>query len=325
MCRLLLFAALLCLPVFAQAEAIFSAVSENDLYASGTDRYYTNGVRYSVMLTDQDAPQFAAELAELLPMVDKAERKGVVYSLGHNLYTPNDIANPAPDPDQRPYAAMLYVSAAFAAAPKNLKTLDEAEVMVGMVGPAALGEDVQSYVHRVVDSPQPQGWDYQLKNEPILNLFWQRRWPRQWVAELDSLRLSLTPHTGVALGNAYIYGSVGGGLSLSPKNSPLQDYPLRVRPSMPGTGYFAPVNKVSWSLFAGTEVRLVARDIFLDGNTFTDSPNVDKHPVVLDAQIGAAITYKKARLAYTAVYRTKEFHNQSSNSIFGALSLSFHF
>jgi lipid A 3-O-deacylase len=99
--------------------------------------------------------------------------------------------------------------------------------------------------------------------------------------------------------------------------------PLRVRPSMPGTGYFPkPEHGFSWSLFGGINGRAVGRNIFLDGNTFENSPSVDKKPFVYDINAGVDFTYGQTRLSYTLVHRSKEFDTQDETSIFGAVSIS---
>lgn len=58
---------------------------------------------------------------------------------------------------------------------------------------------------------------------------------------------------------------------------PLDYGPPRIQPSLPGSGFFVPPqDRFGWYLFAGVEGRAVARNIFLDGNTFRDSRSVDK-------------------------------------------------
>ena len=104
------------------------------------------------------------------------------------------------------------------------------------------------------------------------------------------------------------------------------DYgPPRIQPSLPGSGFFVPQNGFGWYLFAGVEGRAVARNIFLDGNTFRDSRSVDKEPLVGDLQFGFALTWSDVRLGYTHVLRTREFKTQGKTSEFGAVSLSIQF
>ncbi len=75
-------------------------------------------------------------------------------------------------------------------------------------------------------------------------------------------------------------------------------------------------------MFAGLEGRYVLRNIFLDGNTFTDSHSVDKRPFVIDMQVGGAVLFGRTRLTYTHVIMSPEFNEQREWDHFGALTLS---
>jgi hypothetical protein len=66
----------------------------------------------------------------------------------------------------------------------------------------------------------------------------------------------------------------------------------------------------------------VGHDIFIDGNTFGDSPSVGHNVFVADLSTGVAINYKDTSLAYAFVYRTREFPGQESAQIFGTISLN---
>ncbi len=69
--------------------------------------------------------------------------------------------------------------------------------------------------------------------------------------------------------------------------------------------------------------RLVARDVFLDGNTWVDSPSVDKWPLVGEGTAGLALRWFGLRLAYTYVWRSEEFHGQDGHTEFGSLNLTY--
>ena len=96
---------------------------------------------------------------------------------------------------------------------------------------------------------------------------------------------------------------------------------------MSGTGYFdVPDQKWNWYLFAGVDGRAIARNIFLDGNTFgDDNSTVDKKYFVGDAVAGVAFTLYDYRLSYTANYRTKEFDTQDDDTVFGSITLTTRF
>jgi hypothetical protein len=52
---------------------------------------------------------------------------------------------------------------------------------------------------------------------------------------------------------------------------------------------------------------------------------VDKKPFVGDLQTGLVVQWKRFRITYTQIFRTKEFDGQDDGDLFGSLSLSYHF
>ncbi len=305
-------------------EQFMTLTVENDLFGSGDDRNYTNGVRLGWFDTNAVAPAAARIIDPLIPMFSVNDTTSVHYSLGQNLYAPRNLLAKTPNPKDRPYAGFIYGSMGLTSITDN--HLDDIELTVGMIGSAALGEQTQKFVHNLINSDDPKGWDHQLKNEPALMASWQRLWPEAYTAEIGNLHFRTSPYGGATLGNVYTYANSGVMLQLVPKDSKWQGMPLRVRPAMPGSGYFSvPENEFSWSVFAGLEGRALARNIFLDGNSFRDSPSVDKKLFVGDANIGLAFAYGKTQISYTLNYRSEEFHGQDGSDLFGAVSLGHRF
>ena len=297
---------------------------ENDMFGGGTDKNYTSGARLTWFDLGAEPPFLAEVLDSLVPSFRVNDTTSVYYSVGQNLYTPEDIRAPSPDPLDRPYAAFLYGSAGFTSITDN--HIDDLELTLGVVGPLAFGEQTQKQVHEWVGSPEPQGWDFQLENEPGLILSWQRSWPEAFAATPGPLHMRVTPHVGTTLGNVYTYANVGLTLQLLPDADRWQTQPLRVRPAIPGSGFFAPPsNAWAWSVFAGVEGRAVGRNIFLDGNSFRDSRSVDRRYFVADASAGLSLTYGAARISYTFNWRSREFDRQDDPSIFGAIAVGYRF
>lgn len=297
---------------------------ENDNFGNGSDKNYTSGVRLTYFDYGAKPAGFADILDRYVPTFKINETTSTYYSFGQNLYTPENIQARTPDPNDRPYAAFLYVSAGLTSLTDN--HVDDLEATIGIVGPWALGEQTQKFIHKVLEADDPSGWNHQLRNEPGLILSWQRQWPESYTVDIDGLTFRAAPHTGVTLGNVYTYGSGGLSFQLTPAQYKWQSNPLRVRPAIPGSGYFSvPENQFAWSLFAGVEGRAVGHNIFLDGNTFQDSPSVDKKYLIADANAGVSFTYGKAQLSYTINWRSKEFKGQKDPSIFGAVSLGYRF
>lgn len=298
---------------------------ENDAIGGGTDENYTSGVRLTYFGVKTDVPPVIDKIAEAVPTFDINETTSTFFTVGQSLFTPADITIAANQNNDRPWAAFLYGSVGLASVTDN--HLDELEVTLGVVGPEALGEQTQQFVHNhITNSEDPQGWDNQLNFEPGVILSWRRRWPAWLTDNIGDFRFRVEPDINVSLGNIYTYAGTGLTATFGPYDGRLQDTPPRVQPAMPGTGFFdTPDNKLSWYLFAGVNGRAMARNIFLDGNTFSDSHSVDKNILVGDANAGVAFTYDDYRLSYTLNYRTKEFEGQDDSSIFGSVTLTTRF
>ena len=302
---------------------------ENDFFGGGTDRHFSHGSRIECIskpikwITDaaDKLPWFSSDKALSHP--EGAFKARVNLSIGQNIYTPEKTDTPQLIHDDRPYAGWLYLGFGIVAN-QGSRRYDKVKLEVGMVGPGSFAEEVQTFWHSLLSIPVPQGWNNQLNSEPGAILYYEqaRRYGRRDL--LFGLDGDMIPHFGGALGNVFTYGATGLTARMGPDLK--DDFgPPRIRPSLPGGGYFRRKKGFNWYLFAGFEGRLVLRNIFLDGNNFTDSHSVDRKPFVGDFQTGLAIQLKNIRLSYTQIFRLKEFKEQEKADVFGALSLSYQF
>lgn len=299
-----------------------SFILENDLFYN-VDRHYTNGVRL-VWVPDRTTapPEWAMAVARQVPWFPEKGTVRTGYALGQSMFTPSDIRLADPPAGERPYAGWLYGTVGLGV--ESGRQLDQFAMTLGMVGPASLAEESQTFVHKVIDSDQPRGWDTQLKNEPGLVLTYQRSWRELAAKTFLGNELDFSPHMGGALGNVFTYANAG--ITMRYGQQLPNDYgPPRIQPGLPGTSDFSPVSDFGWYLFAGIDGRAVVRNIFLDGNSFRDSRSVDKYPLVGDLQFGLVLDWPAIRLSYTHVLRTREFQNQDGSDDFGAVSLSVKF
>lgn len=296
---------------------------ENDLIGDGSDQFYTSGIQVNYFNVESKPPVLVKRVVDSWLGFDIGDATATSFTLGQKIFTPQNINISTPQNQARPWAGWLYGSVGLTNVyPTHV---DQFGVTLGVVGPASLAEQTQTFIHKhITDSPKPMGWNNQLHTEPGLILSWDRRWPIVLAADIDGYRLRVEPNAGIAIGNVSTFAGVGGTMTFGPNQKQLQDTPPRLPPAMAGTGYFdTPQNRDwDWYLFTGLNGRVVARDIFLDGNSFRDSAAIDKKRFVMDANAGAAITYGDTRLAYTLIYRTKEFYGQSDPAIFGSLSLT---
>lgn len=310
-----------------QDRGVFSLVVENDSLATGDDRNYTSGIKLAYVSPAERVPDWLQGWGGFTRALSNSEPDFWGAAIGQSLFTPEDIAaNPAP-PDQHPYAGWLYAQIMVAAledtgAGDRPDYLDTYELEFGLVGPAALGEESQRGIHQILNAPDPQGWDSQLENEFAFAASYDRRW-RAWrgsVGVRQGLELDLTPNAGVTLGTLRTEARLGVTARLGWRID--NDYgPPRVRPSLSGVEHFTG-GDLSWSVFAGVQGRAVARNLFLDGNTFVDSASVEREAFVGDGQLGFSVSAAAWRLAYTYVVRSEEFDTQDARQDFGALALS---
>lgn len=305
------------------ADQILTMTSENDAYTRNGDGYYTNGMRFSYLDGDNTPPAWLRAIAYKVPMFSMASATIPLYSIGQSIYTPADIRPFTAQPNDRPYAGYVYGSVGVSAG--DMRHVDDLELTAGWVGPGAAGETVQRRYHEAIGIQKPNGWAHQLHDEPALGASWQRRWPRRLAIPLGQGLISTMPYVGTTVGNVNTHTTAGAVLSWRSDRAMLTDMPLRVAPAVPGTGYFDASNGLNTLLFVGVEGRAVARNIFLDGNTFVESPSVRKRNGVADISAGVMLTYKRYQVGYTAVYRSPEFFGQPQGQVFGALSLGMKF
>lgn len=287
----------------------FQVFVENDMLAH-SDRYYTNGIKFGgglpirvlreVLGDTLEGP--AANLLDALGPKAVGEIKVGMFA-GQNLYTPKSITVATPQPNDRPWAAWLYVGGVAQRALGN--RLDSVEIDIGMVGPAALGREIQSGWHRLIDSPRPLGWQHQLPNEPAF-----------LVSYLSKQRIArgnweFVPHGGVTVGTVMTLGRIGGLLrwgrnmsgfgpdTIEPGGAMLQSMRDEVTTGASG---------LEWYVFASVDHRLVAHNVFLDGTVFRDSASVSRRPHVYDVAVGVSARVNRLRMSLTRVRRSEEFH-----------------
>lgn len=310
--------------------------TENDRYVlPSTDRHYTNGLKLSWLSRKQDdLPALLNRISNLPSLFvesgSKPLTRRVGVAIGHSIFTPEDTRSRAFVDDDRPYAGWAYVAFSLQAVHGDdrggLARQDTLGLELGVVGRAAGGEPVQNTWHDIIGADRSKGWDNQLENEPGVNLLFERKWRTDALAEFKPLGLSLDliPHYSMSLGN--VLTAFGAGATIRIGQELQEDFgPPRIRPSLPGSEGFRAGGGFGWYVFAGAEGRAVARNVFLDGNTFRGSHSVTKNPLVGDFQFGLAVVYRKVRVTYTHVVRTKEFDGQPRPDRFGAISLSVRF
>lgn len=330
----------------AAAQCTVASIQfENDIGLGGTDRHYTHGSRISCMSENQTGDAAAKEIARALSFnlggyALLASDRDVRYSvaLGQTMFTPEDLNRTDLIADDRPYAGWLFGSFGLVLGPRDeqkvgstaFDRMESIQLTLGVVGPASGADRTQKLVHSVIDADKPRGWRNQLRNEPGFIVEYEQKWrteARNLLPGSNLLQVDLMPSASVALGNIHTYGSVAATFRIG--NRLANDFgPPRIRPSVAGSEYYepSPDERLGAYLFFSVGGRAVARNIFLDGNTFRASHSVEKNNFVGDLQVGAVFSlWGTARVSLTHIIRTREFKEQDAFNQFTAFSLSFHF
>lgn len=134
----------------------FSFVNDNDLFVSKVkDRYYTNGMFFTFRNLAKNENE-------------KLEKKIYEWQLVHLMYTPNKPTVIDVDEHDRPFASYLYASFGINKVYKSQQILNTS-LQLGVIGPAALGENLQNFIHDIYGFDRPLGWKYQIRNAIGLN------------------------------------------------------------------------------------------------------------------------------------------------------------
>ena len=312
----------------------FNFYFENDLFGN-TDKGYTNGIKVSWVSHDLTEyaesgklPEWSLPYVRKLPFINqKGLQRNITLSLGQNMYTPEDIELKELIENDRPYAGWTYLGVALHS--KNYTHLNSLELQIGIVGPESFAEQTQKFVHKIRGMQRPGGWEHQLKNEPGLAVIYDHK-NRILCANQRGIDVDAIVHAGGALGNVYIFADIGMEFRWG-LNIPSDFGTSLIRPAgdsnAPVTANDPRISCVhNFSLYMFTIINgyCVLHNIFLDGNTFTESHSVDKKYFVGELGAGIGLVYHRFKLSYAHIFRTKEFNHQNSRGqIFGSLTFSF--
>jgi lipid A 3-O-deacylase len=318
-----------------EAGGTFGLYLENDLFA-GTDEHYTSGFKLSwsshdlEQLGDSRYANPLLPLFNVLPYINEKDyQKNLVFALGQNIYTPVDTVASGLLVNDRPYAGWLYLG--LGVVWKNSEVRNSLVLDIGVVGQVSQAEALQDFIHDLRGIDSPNGWDNQLDDEIAFTLAYERKWRWPKHAQRSGFDWELLPHAGLALGTVRTFANVGAevraGLNL-PDDFGTPSIGPAATTSTPVDGAMGADRSrfdVGAYLFARVDGRAVARNIFLDGNTYSDSHSVSKNPLVADLSAGVAFNLKNTKLAYALVYRTKEFKQQEDAQVFGTVSVNWTF
>lgn len=275
---------------FSQLPHTLSLRVDNDAFDfwmlpwNRPDDEYTSGVH--IAYDGGDAPRWSrAFLRGRAPCsVGARSCRSSRSVLGQDIYTPAvrlDSGRAAPG--MRPNAGWLFLS-------QSARALDERRsreltLTGGVTGAPSLARYMQALAHRAAPAfNRPTDWRSQLGFEPGVIASYEER-ARVVVAEGESVGADFIPRVALSAGNIATNAEVG--------------FDGRIGLNLPHPWLLEP-DRFSATLSVGASVRAIARDLFLDGNTFEHSVRVGHEPLVRSGSAGVEIRYDGFIVGYRA-------------------------
>ena len=303
-------------PVFADtagtADQSFSIRFENDSFGK-TDENYTNGISLAWTFAGDGLAGWAWDL-----FGTPAGKRFTTLELSQLQFTPSDLSRSDPDPDDRPYAGVLYGGVATHL--QREESLHTLKLLAGVVGPASNSEGVQKATHRVLGYRLPKGWNHQVKNEPIINLLYEYRHRYTLTPEGSAIGIQFIPRGELFLGNFLTQAGVA--LQARIGYHLPADFGATV---LRGAGYLPPPDQAQqayrWGVYAyaGSSANLVAWNITLDGNTVAESQRVHKRLFLPTNELGMSIWTAWFQTTFSYVILEREFDTQPRRENYGAV------
>ena len=309
-----------------QAADFFTLTFENDYFVNSDDGF-TSGLG----LTFGSGPhqQFSNDnlydwqhwLTKNLYISTMANKTRAVENMFfQRIQTPTDLEQTELIEDDLPYAAVLAWQGSMYAWDENVS--DQFSLTLGAVGPIALGEEAQDLIHNLTDSIEPKGWDNQIDNEAVVKVEAQRTW--------NLYRSPSAPHqfevlglASVGLGN--LKSAANGGLAIrwgKSLASSFSTFNLNVDRQLNPL----PIsNESSYYVFAGVRAGYVFNDIFIDGNTFSDSPSVPLENTQYEFSGGLVFKFRRYGFVFQLVSRSSPTSISDESQDYGALGITYKF
>ncbi len=175
-----------------------SIITENDNYNFTLhDRYYSNGlfIRYN-WLVKKEANK------NVLKTISRTEAGQMIFNSYYNRRSVERVLETM----DRPYASWLYASYGQTKIFSNKDVL-KYDAVIGILGPAAFGKQIQTGYHRLFMLYNIYGWEYQVKNEIGLNASVQ--YYRSLIKNKRGQPLAIHTVGKAMLGNTFTNASAG--------------------------------------------------------------------------------------------------------------------
>jgi hypothetical protein len=249
------------------------------------------------------------------------------FIVGTVNYTPDDLSDPAPIANDRPYASLLYLGNKRVRASKTSAVA--AEALVGVIG-TDVAREVQQKLHgwwrSAADSSEPvdpQGWTHQISDggELTMRLRFSNSRLRAESAGLwdvaTTWAVSLGYQTNASLGVSGRAGKIGSAfwsIPFDPVNR----------------GSFLPsLSENEWYVWAAYRARLVAYDALLQGQFRHSDVRISTDEIerlLHEGAVGVTAAFGQAQMTFALNAKSAEFkQSKRREHYWGSLNLIYHF
>lgn len=271
---------------------------------SEEDGNYSNAVFFNYTAEE---PGLNNMLMQALTAFDPNPLKYAVnYQFGQKMWTPTEISELTPQPNERPYAGLLFAEGSVLGHSEH--SAYRLSLMGGVVGEQSRAGDTQIFIHELISATRPEGWKYQIENQGVYQI----------TVEADQLvgrpimlfgESDLSVYQRAAAGNyqsEVAFGTtVRWGLDLGANYNNLSLHPFRLQ------GMLLAKNSSGILLFATAEARYRFNDITIDGDTPEEVPSVTLNHVQMTAAAGILAFYQSAGVKFSLVANSPDFEEDA--------------
>jgi lipid A 3-O-deacylase len=298
----------------------FTLITDNDMYINPNhDRYYSDGTYFNFTHAISDAGDN-----------DNLVKKTIEFEFGQKIYTGLSGHIYSPYHIDRPFTGYLFANSSLNWLYKDEDAL-KFTAEIGTIGPAALGEEVQSGFHQLFglykvvvannEYHKIGGWSHQLNTEPGLNL---RLDYKHLLYRNDGSWFDVAVNPDAWLGSTFTGASAGVQLRVGDLNKFYQSVITNTRVSSNSTEQ---INH-EFYFFTLPQINYVVYDATIEGGLFRN----DKGPVtfgiyhfVYQQQFGLQFASARWSASTIAFIKSREVKSTALGDQWGSINIAYRF
>ena len=282
--------------------------SDNDAYLGiEQDKYYTNGLSI-----------FFRGAMNKKPTSTKIKKRTWEVGLDQKMYTPQSAYAPNIAYIDRPFAGYLCASGSLARFYQS-ENIFKTSVQLGVIGPAALAEETQTFLHQIAGFYTPLGWQTQVRNQLVLNTtFTYNHFLYRTTATMHDASGILKANIGTTFTDI----NAGLLLRLGKKLNPLFSSASTDSKITADATTNSSHNK-EFFLYAKPIISYRFYDATVEGELSSDAqplPNFNIKPWVFSQELGVTYAAKRWTANFSVIFKTKEIASSAKTDQYGSIS-----